>query len=130
MALKYVIKKTVFGFDKTQTEKYVARLLLAGTVSHSELCKQVAKRTPWVSCSMVKTVIEDLIDELEWNLTNHMSVKLDGFGTLRPGFSCKCQSEEKDVNADVLCRRRIIFSIDPHFRQVLSNVCIKKSEKR
>ena len=32
MALKYVVKKTVFGFDKTKAVKYVARPLLAGTV--------------------------------------------------------------------------------------------------
>lgn len=25
MALKYVVKKRVFGFDKTKTEKYVAQ---------------------------------------------------------------------------------------------------------
>ena len=34
MALKYVVKKTVFGFDQTRTEKYVARPLLAGTVNY------------------------------------------------------------------------------------------------
>ena len=28
MGLKYVVKKRVFGFDKTKTEKYVAHILL------------------------------------------------------------------------------------------------------
>ncbi len=28
MALKYVVKKRVFGFDKTKTEKYVAQRIL------------------------------------------------------------------------------------------------------
>ena len=42
MALKYVVKKTVFGFDQTKTEKYVARPLLAGTVNYPELYEQAA----------------------------------------------------------------------------------------
>ena len=52
MALKYVVKKTVFGFDKTKAVKYVARPLLAGTVDYSALCDQVTQGwygAPWRS---------------------------------------------------------------------------------
>ena len=119
MALKYVVKKTVFGFDQTRTEKYVARPLLAGTVNYPELYEQAAKRC-----------IDDLIKVLEWNLLNHMSVKLDDFGTFRPGLGCKPQSEEKDVNADVLCRRKIIFTTSGNFKRILDNASVRKSEKR
>ena len=83
MALKYVVKKTVFGFDQTRTEKYVARPLLAGTVNYPELYEQAAKRCMGVSNSVIRMVIDDLIKVLEWNLLNHMSVKLDDFGTFR-----------------------------------------------
>ena len=31
MALKYVVKKRVFGFDKTKTEKYVAQNVITNT---------------------------------------------------------------------------------------------------
>lgn len=130
MALKYVVKKTVFGFDQTRTEKYVARPLLAGTVKHAELCEQVTKRCMGVSDSMIRMVIDDLIEVLEWNLLNHMSVKLDDFGTFRPGLRCKPQSEEKDVNADVLCRRKIIFTTSGNFKRILDNASVRKSEKR
>ena len=117
MALKYVVKKTVFGFDQTRTEKYVARPLLAGTVNYPELYEQAAKRCMGVSNSVIRMVIDDLIKVLEWNLLNHMSVKLDDFGTFRPGLGCKPQSEEKDVNADVLCRRKIIFTTSGNFKK-------------
>lgn len=43
MALKYVVKKTVFGFDQTKTPKYVARPVPAGTVGYSALCDQVTQ---------------------------------------------------------------------------------------
>lgn len=126
MALKYVVKKTVFGFDQTKTEKYVARPLLAGTVNYPELYEQASKRCMGVSDSVIRRVIDDLIEVLEWNLINHMSVKLDDFGTFRPGFSCKCQNEEKDVNADVLYHRKIIFTADSRFRRRLCEVSVQK----
>ena len=130
MALKYVVKKTVFGFDQTRTEKYVARPLLAGTVNYPELYEQAAKRCMGVSNSVIRMVIDDLIKVLEWNLLNHMSVKLDDFGTFRPGLGCKPQSEEKDVNADVLCRRKIIFTTSGNFKRILDNASVRKKEKR
>ena len=130
MALKYVVKKTVFGFDQTRTEKYVACPLLAGTVNYPELYEQAAKRCMGVSNSVIRMVIDDLIEVLEWNLLNHMSVKLDDFGTFRPGLGCKPQSEEKDVNTDVLCRRKIIFTTSGNFKRILDNASVRKSEKR
>ena len=39
MALKYVVKKRVFGFDKTKTEKYVAQNVITNTVDFRDLCK-------------------------------------------------------------------------------------------
>lgn len=130
MSLKYVVKKTVFGFDNTRTEKYVARPQLAGTVKHAELCEQVTKHCIGVSCGVVRMVVNSLIDVLESNLMNHMSVKLDEFGTLRPGFGCKCQDEKKDVNTAVLCRRKIIFTPSGNFKKILENSSIQKSERR
>ncbi|KKB55101.1 HU family DNA-binding protein [Parabacteroides gordonii] len=130
MALKYVVKKTVFGFDQTKTPKYVARPLPAGTVGYPALCDQVAKVGALASRSMVILVLESLFEVLEENLTNHLSVKLGNFGTLRPSFSSKCQNEENEVNADVLCHRKIIFTPGADFKRVLSNVSVRKSEQR
>lgn len=44
MALKYVVKKRVFGFDKTKTEKYVAQNVITNTVNFRDLCKEVYVR--------------------------------------------------------------------------------------
>ena len=38
MALKYVVKKTTFGFDKEKAEKYVARPFNVVTVDFKMLC--------------------------------------------------------------------------------------------
>lgn len=127
MGLKYVVKKTVFGFDETKTAKYVARPLLAGTVGYSALCDQVTK-VGMAPRGVVKMVIDGLIDAIEMNLVNHLSVKLGDFGTFRPAFGCKCQDEEKDVTADVLRHRKIIFTPGLHFKEMLRTVSIQKFE--
>lgn len=127
MGLKYVVKKTVFGFDESKTAKYVARPLLAGSVSYSALCDQVTK-VGMAPRGVVKMVMDGMIDAIEWNLSNHLSVKLGEFGSLRPAFGCKCQEEEKDVTADVLRHRKIIFTPGAHFKEMLRKVSIQKFE--
>ena len=127
MALKYVVKKTVFGFDKTKTPKYVARPLLAGTVNYPALCDQVTK-VGMAPRGIVKMVTDGLIDAIRWNLENHLSVKLGDFGTFRPAFGCKSQENEKDVNAESLRHRKIIFTPGAYFKDMLSDVSIQKFE--
>lgn len=50
MAIKYEVKKVVFGFDKTNTEKYVAQAKVLGMVKFDKLCEEVQK------VSMVRAV--------------------------------------------------------------------------
>lgn len=125
MALKYVTKKTVFGFDKAKTVKYVARPMLAGTVSYANLCDQVTK-VGMAPRGVVKMVIDGLIDALMMNLVNHLSVKLGDMGTLRPSFRCKSQDEEKNVDANALYCRKIIFTPGDPFKEMLRKVSIQK----
>ena len=43
MAIKYEVKKVVFGFDKTKTEKFVAQTKMLGMVEFKKLCEEVQK---------------------------------------------------------------------------------------
>ena len=81
-----------------------------------------------VSNSVIRMVIDDLIKVLEWNLLNHMSVKLDDFGTFRPAFGSKSQDTEEAVNAEALRHRKIIFTPGSYFKGMLSDVSIQKFE--
>ena len=101
MALKYVVKKRVFGFDKTKTEKYVAQNVITNTVNFRDLCKDVSM-FGMIPEGAVKHVIDALIDALNTNLNKGLSVQLGDFGCFRPGMSCKSQKEEKDVDADTV----------------------------
>ncbi len=127
MALKYVVKKTVFGFDQTKTVKYVARPLLAGTVDYSDFCSQVAKMGI-VSRGMVEMVLDSTFNVLERNLSDHLSVKLGDFGTFRPAFGSKSQNSKEAVNAEALRHRKVIFTPSGHFKEMLRTVDIHKCE--
>lgn len=129
MALKYVTKKTVFGFDKTNTVKYVARPLLTGTVRYTALCEQVAMASMGaVPIEVVMRVLDSLTDVLRMNLIDCRSVKLDEFGTLRPSFSCKCQDSEMEVDENVVHRRKIIFTASGEFKAQLNNFSVQNKD--
>ena len=80
MALKYVVKKTTFGFDKEKAEKYVARPFNVVTVDFKMLCDQVTK-VGFVPRGTVKSVLDGLIDSLITYMEIGASVSLGEFGT-------------------------------------------------
>lgn len=128
MALKYVVKKRVFGFDKTKTEKYVAQNVITNTVNFRDLCKEVSM-FGMIPEGAVKHVIDALIDALNTNLNKGLSVQLGDFGCFRPGMSCKSQKEEKDVDADTVRRVKIVFTPGYKFKDMLDNVSIYKTKE-
>mgnify|MGYP000003553738 FL=1 len=129
MALKYVVKKRVFGFDKTKTEKYVAQNVITNTVNFRDLCKEVSM-FGMIPEGAVKHVIDALIDALNTNLNKGLSVQLGDFGCFRPGMSCKSQKEEKDVDADTVRRVKIVFTPGYKFKvidYIITNFHLPKS---
>ena len=104
MALKYVVKKRVFGFDKTKTEKYVAQNVITNTVNFRDLCKEVSM-FGMIPEGAVKHVIDALIDALNTNLNKGLSVQLGDFGCFRPelqkperGKRCRCRYRSSSEN--------------------------------
>lgn len=125
MALKYVVKKTIFGFDKTKTEKYVARPFNIGNVDFKTLCNHVTQ-VGMMPRGVVKSVLDGLIDTLVTFMRMGASVSLGEFGTLRPSFGCKSQDEEKEVTAETLKNRKIIFTPGSLMKDMIKGVSIQK----
>lgn len=67
MALNYEVKKKVFGFDQTKTEKYVAQLKTLGIIQFGDLCDEVTK-IGMAPRGVVKMVLDGLIDTLNINI--------------------------------------------------------------
>lgn len=127
MALKYAVKKRVFGFDKNKTEKYVAQNVVTNTVEFRELCKEVSM-FGMISEGTVKHVIDALIDTLNTNLNKGLSVQLGDFGRFRPGMECKSQGTAEEVDADTIQRLKIVFTPGYKFKDMLNRVSVKKTE--
>ena len=125
MALKYVVKKTTFGFDDTKAEKYVARPCNVVNVDFKMLCDQVTK-VGFVPRGTVKAVLDGLIDSLITYMEIGASVNLGEFGTFRPSFGCKSQENAEEVTAETLKNRKIIFTPGNLLKNMIKSVSIQK----
>ena len=128
MALKYVVKKRVFGFDKTKAEKYVAQNVITNTVDFRDLCKEVSM-FGMIPEGAVKHVIDALIDALNTNLNKGLSVQLGDFGCFRPGMNCKSQDAEEKVDADTIQRVKIVFTPGYKFKEMLEKSALKRRKE-
>ena len=127
MAIKYEVKKVVSGFDKTKTEKFVAQAKVLGMVEFKTLCEEVQK-VSMAPRGVVKMVIDGLIDTLNMDLDKGYSVQLGDFGCFRPGLNAKSQTGVKDVDANTVYRRKIIFSSGSYFKEMLNKVTVERLE--
>lgn len=127
MAIKYEVKKVVFGFDKTKTEKFVAQTKVLGMVEFKTLCEEVQK-VSMAPRGVVKMVIDGLIDTLNMDLDKGYSVQLGDFGCFRPGLNAKSQAGVKDVDANTVYRRKIIFTSGSYFKEMLGKATVERLE--
>ena len=126
MALNYEVKKRVFGFDKTKTEKYVDQLKTLGMVEFGDLCDEVTK-VGMAPRGVVKMVLDGLIDTLNMNINKGFSVQLGDFGCFRPGLNAKSQDKEEDVKSDTGYRRKIIFTPGQQFKEMLTRASVTRA---
>ena len=127
MALRYVVKKATFGFDKNKNEKYVARPFNVVNVDFKMLCAQVT-RVGFVPRGTVKSVLDGLIDSLKTYMEIGASVSLGDFGTFRPSFGCKSQNDAAGVTTETLKNRKIIFTPGSLLKDMIKTVSIQKLE--
>lgn len=120
MAFRYVIKKRVFGFDETKSEKYVAASFSVGEISYDKLCDQVTKEG-MAPRGVVKMVMDGLIDALSTYVSLGATVKLGDFGTIRPGLNCKSQDEAKNVTADSIYRQKLILTPGKRLKDMIKS---------
>lgn len=127
MALNYEVKKRVFGFDETKTEKYVAQMKTLGVVGFKDLCDEVSK-IGMAPRGVVKLVLDGLIDTLNMDINKGFSVQLGEFGCFRPGINAKSQDKLEDVKASTIYRRKIIFTPGFYFRDMLTRASVEKMD--
>lgn len=94
MALNYEVKKRVFGFDETKTEKYVAQMKTLGVVGFKDLCDEVSK-IGMAPRGVVKLVLDGLIDTLNMNINKGFSVQLGSSAVFVPASTPRARKNRK-----------------------------------
>jgi hypothetical protein len=125
MAIKYEVKRVVFGFDESKTEKFVAQTKVLGMVGFKKLCEEVQK-VSMAPRGVVKMVIDGLIDTLNMDLDKGYSVQLGDFGCFRPGLNAKSQAGAEAVDANTVYRRKIIFTPGSYFKNMLGDATVER----
>lgn len=125
MGLQYVVTKRVFGFDKTKTEKYVAKSVGSGELDFDKLCAKVS-RIIGIHRKIVDLVAVGLVDIMSEEIDDGKTVVLGDFGRFRPTFSGKASDTEEEVSADNIVRKRILFYPGKAFNRMLEDMSITK----
>ena len=125
MGLQYVVAKRVFGFDKTKTEKYVAKSVGAVELDFDKLCTKVS-RILGIHRKIVDLVAVGLVDIMSEEIDDGKTVVLGDFGRFRPSFVGKSADTQEGVTASNIVRKRILFCPGKNFSQMLGNMSITR----
>ena len=125
MSINYKIVKQIFGYDKTNTVKYVAKSVTGEMLTSDKVRKQVAQICG-IHRGTTNLVIDGLLDVLVNNLDMGHSVQLGEFGVLRPGIRAKAQSSEETVDAATIYRRKINFIPGKMLKNFLKDVSVTR----
>lgn len=121
MPLNYQVQKKTFGFDKTNTEKYVASAKRGHTVSYEDILKEVSKQSH-LNPGEVYTAIEALIDVSITFMQQGHGVKLGDFGILKPSFSAASSIKSEEANASSIKRKKILFRPGKRLTEFIENL--------
>jgi len=125
MALKYVVTKQIFGFDKTNTPKYVPRQVTTGQVSFKKLCTEVGQICG-AHRGTVQLVIAGLVDALVNNLDDGKSVQLGEFGIFRPAIRSKASDSADDATVEKIYRRKVNFTPGRALKDMINKASITR----
>ena len=121
MALKAVKQKVQVGFGKKEdkTEKTMARLQLAQTVTLDELAEEINDKThiPVATATMVLTYLPEAVSQF---IRLGHGVDL-GFGILKPSISTGAYDDPSKVEVK---KKRFTFRIKSKLRDILDRLAI------
>lgn len=125
MGLQYVVAKRVFGFDKSKTEKYVAKSVGSGELDFEKLCAKVS-RILGIHRKVVDLVATGLVDIMSEEIDDGKTVRLGDFGLFRPSFVGKSADDEAGVTASNIVRKRILFHPGKNFADMLEKMSVTR----
>lgn len=99
---------------------YVAHTLPGVKINMDEMIRLAAEDSG-MSEAMVAASFYALSKQFEEMLMNGHTLQCGVFGTFRTSFSCKATEEIKEMSAENISRRRIIYTASPRVKHALYN---------
>ena len=78
--------------------KYYARPVIKDTLNLKGFARHIHQHTGAYRTSVIKGVMEEMVDCMVEMISQGVGVKLDGLGTFYPTFECEGADSEKDFN--------------------------------
>lgn len=125
MSIKYKVVKQVFGYDSTNTVRYVVRPVTGERLTFDKVRAQVSQICG-IHRGVTNVVLDGLIDVLMNNLDMGHSVQLGEFATLRPGIRAKSKTSEEEVGATAIYRRKINFVPGKMLKNFLKDISVTR----
>ena len=123
MAIGYKRVQRTFGFDKTQTEKYVVTPDRALPVSFDDLCEQVALISG-KSKGETLFVVETLVRSLKTFIQQGHTVRIEGLGSFIPSFNAKSTTEKEEANVNSIYKMKLRFIPSQALRDIMNNLTL------
>lgn len=77
-----------------------------------------------VGRAQVKATVEGLIDRMTMFMDYGMSVKLGDFGSFKPSINSKSEATAKELDAENVIRKKILFYPGKRFKEMLGNISV------
>lgn len=130
MAVKYklVLKKDLTKGAAPDAKRYYASAPVSGTMSFNSICDVIADRST-ASDGDVVLVVRGLIRVMEEALLRNEVVQLDTLGNFRLSLGSSGTVDEKDFQASLIRKPKIIFTPGAKLRAMIEKVSLERIGK-
>ena len=125
--MKYKLVQRTNPQDKSAPGKWYANAVNEGTISKSEITKEISGRSS-LTRGDISNVLENLIDELPKYLVMGKSVKLGEFGTFRLSLSSDGANNVEEFTAGMIKNAKVVFTPGKLLKEAVSTISFEKSE--
>lgn len=130
MSIKYklVLKKDLTKGAADDAKRYYASTPVSGTMSFNSICDVIADRST-ASDGDVALVVRGLIRTMEEALLRNEVVQMDTLGNFRLSFGSSGSVLEKDFQANMIRKPKIIFTPGAKLRAMIAKINLERTGK-
>lgn len=130
MSIKYklVLKKDLTKGAASDAKRFYASTPVSGTMNFNSICDVIADRST-ASDGDVALVVRGLIRTMEEALLRNEVVQMDTLGNFRLSFGSSGSVLEKDFQANMIRKPKIIFTPGAKLRAMIEKINLERTGK-